>query len=148
MRFLLAVAVFLAAAGPALAADSSVNVGDDFYDPSTSSADAGDTITWGWSGSNDHTVTTRSGQIDRFNSGIKSGAGKSFRHRFRHSGRFRIFCQIHPDSMRATITVGTDDGVAPKLTGVSAGARKVGFTVSERSVVTLRLKGRRKIVKT
>jgi plastocyanin len=148
MRLLLAITVFLAAAVPALAADSTVDVGDDFYDPSTSSADPGNTVTWNWSGSNDHTVTSRSKQIDRFKSGIQAGPGKSFRHTFKYPGRFRYFCEIHPDSMQAAVRVGSDDGVAPKITSVRAGARKVRFKLSERSVVTVKIKGRKRIVKT
>jgi plastocyanin len=150
MRFVLVLVACLAAlaAAPALAADSTVNVGDDFYDPSTSSADKGDTITWNWSGGNDHTVTSRSRQIDRFKSGIQTGPGKSFTHTFKYAGRFRYFCEIHPDSMLASVTVGTDDGVAPKITRVKGGARKVSFKLSERAVVTVRVKGRKKVVKT
>jgi plastocyanin len=150
MRFVLALAVSLAAlaAAPALAADSTVSVGDDFYDPSTSTAGQNDTITWNWNGSNDHTVTSNRRQIDRFKSGIKTGPGKSFRHTFKYAGRFRYFCEIHPDSMRSTVTVGSDDGVKPKVTSVKGSARKVSFKVSERSVVTVKVKGRKKVVKT
>jgi plastocyanin len=150
MRFLPALLVSIAAlaAAPALAADSTVSVGDNFYDPSTSGANQNDTITWSWDGSADHTVTSNSHQIDSFHSGIKTGPGKSFKHTFKYSGRFRYFCEIHPTEMQAVVTVGTDDHVAPKLSGLKASATKVKFKVSERSVVTVKVKGGKKVVKT
>lgn len=149
MRLLLVLLVSIAAlaAAPALAADSSVTVGDDFFDPSTSTLGQGESITWNWNGSNDHTVTSNSRQIDSFHSGIKTGTGKTFKHAFKYAGRFRYFCEIHPDLMQATVTVGTDDHVAPKVSSVKAGSRKVTFKLSERSVVTVKVTGGKKVVK-
>jgi plastocyanin len=144
MRFGLALILSLAAlaAAPAWAADSKIDVGDDFFDPSATSINPGDTITWDWSGSNDHTVTSNRRQIDRFKSGIKSGSSASFAHTFRYPGRFRYFCEIHPDSMQATVTVGTDENVAPKVTRarvrVSGRTAKFAFKLSERAVVTVK----------
>jgi plastocyanin len=155
MRTALALVLALAAlaAAPALAAGPTVGVGDNFYDPSATTANPGDTVNWDWqSGSQaDHTVTSRSGQIDRFNSRIMAGGGSSFKHLFRYPGRFRYYCLIHPFSMQGTLTVGTDDHVAPKITSLKAkvsGRRvKVSFKLSERSVVTISVKGRKKVVK-
>ena len=148
MRFSLALILSiagLAVAAPALAADSTVGVGDDFYDPSAgTSVNPGDTVHWDWeSGTfNDHTVTSSRRQIDRFGSAIMSGSSATFSHTFKYAGRFRYFCKIHPDSMRATVTVGTDDNVAPKLTRARVGVRgrtaKFSFKLSERSVVTVK----------
>jgi plastocyanin len=146
MRYLLAATLFFAVSVPALAATQNVKVDDDFFDPAANAVALGDTVQWHWTGSNDHTVTTRGRQIDKLKSGIH-GKGFKYEHLFKYAGRFRYFCEIHPDTMRATVTVGTDDGVKPKITRVRAGARKIRFRLSERSVVTLRIKGRRKIVK-
>jgi plastocyanin len=156
MRFLLAVvpAVAVLAAAPALAADSTVGVGDDFYDPSAPTmVNPGETVTWDWqAGSqNEHTVTSRSRQIDGFRSRIMSGGGASFNHTFKYAGSFRYVCLIHPFSMQSTVIVGTDDHKAPKITSLKAkvsGRRvKVSFKLSERSVVTVAVKGRKKVVK-
>jgi plastocyanin len=157
MRFSLALILSvagLAVAAPALAADSTVGVGDDFYDPSaTTSVNPGDTVNWDWASdsSSDHTVTSNRRQIDRFNSGIKSGSSASFSHTFKYPGRFRYFCEIHPDSMRSTVTVGTDDNVAPTLSRarvrVSRKTAKFSFKLSERSVVTVKA-GTKKASKT
>lgn len=143
MRYVLAVALFLAPAIPAVAATHNVNVGDDFFGPSATSVAKGDTVSWHWTGANDHTVQTRRRQIDRFNSGILSGTSASFSHVFPYAGRFSYYCRIHPDTMRATVTVGTDDGVAPRIRRVRVrvvGSRvRLGFSLSERSVVTARI---------
>src|SRR5215216_5869711 len=115
MRYVLPVALFFAAAVPAFAATHNVKVDDDLFDPSATSVVKGDTVSWHWTGTNDHTVQTRPRQIDRFNSGVLSGKSAKFSHVFPYAGRFSYYCRIHPDSMRATVTVGTDDGVAPRI---------------------------------
>jgi plastocyanin len=156
MRFLVAVVPTLAvlAAAPALAADSTVSVGDDFYDPSTpTTVNPGEKVTWDWqAGSqNDHTVTSNSRQIDSFRSRVMAGGGASFTHTFKYAGSFRYVCLIHPFSMQARVIVGTDNHVAPKITSLKArvsGRRvKVSFRLSERSLVTASVKGRKKVVK-
>jgi plastocyanin len=147
MRFVLVLVLCLAAlaAAPALAADSTVDVQDDQFVPSSTSVNPGDIVTWNWSGFNDHTVTSRSRQIDRFNSRLRQ-RGATFARTFRYRGRFRYFCEIH-FGMTGAVTVGTDDGVAPRITRISAGSRRVRFTISERSVVTVKVTGRRRIIK-
>ena len=151
MRLVLAVAVFLAAAVPALAAPATVEVGDDFFNPGPTRVEPGETVTWNWNGVNSHTVQTRPRQIDRFNSGIKGGTGQSFLHAFKYRGRFRYYCAIHPDTMNATVQVGVADTVAPRITRIRtrvSGSRvKVTFKLSERSVLTAKV-GRKKVVKT
>jgi plastocyanin len=145
MRYLLAVAAFFVLSAPAMAATKNVKAEDDFFDPQSTSAALGDTVRWRWTGVNDHTVQTRRRQIDRFDSGIRS-RGATFSHTFRYPGRFRYFCEIH-FGMVGTVTAGSDNGVRPRITRVAASARRVRFRLSERSVVTLRLRGRRRIVK-
>lgn len=145
MRYLLAVAAFFALAAPAGAATKNVKAEDDFFEPLSTPAALGDVVRWEWTGANDHTVQTRSRQIDRFDSGIRS-RGSTFSHTFSYPGRFRYFCEIH-FGMEGTVTAGTDDGVRPRITRVAASARRVRFRLSERSVVTLKIKGRKRIVK-
>jgi|SRR5215211_542790 len=152
MRLLLAAVVFLAAAVPALAASQNVQVSDDqLFHPGSTQVDPGDTVTWHWDGADEHTVTSRPKQIDRFDSGIEHGPGAQFPHTFKYRGRFRYLCEIHPDTMRATVTVGTDDGIAPKISKVrarvSGSTVKLTFRLSERSVVTVKVGHRKKTVK-
>jgi plastocyanin len=145
MRYLLAVAAFFVIAAPATAATRPAKAEDDFFDPVSITAALGDTVRWNFTGENQHTVQTRRRQIDRFDSGIR-GKGARFEHTFRYPGRFRYFCEIH-FGMEGTVTAGSDDGVRPRITRVRGSARRVRFRLSERSVVTLRLRGRRRIVK-
>jgi plastocyanin len=141
----LALLLAAAAAAPAQAANATVEVGDDFFSPGLAQIDPGDMVTWDWSGSDAHNVKARSGQTERFRSLIQSGADKSFARSFRFPGRFRYFCQVHPDTMRAAVEVGEPESVDPRVrrlrSAVSGSAARVAFTLSERSVVTLSLRG-------
>ncbi len=68
-----------------------VTVGDNFYNPSSLAVSSGTTITWNWSGRNDHTVT--------FNDGIgSSGSPQSsgiHTRQFTQTGTFSYFCTVH-----------------------------------------------------
>jgi plastocyanin len=164
MRRALAIApaVVLLAAAPSLAADATVKVGDDFFQSDTIDdindkveVQPGDTVTWNWEGVDEHNVVTTPNkkQLEHFRSGLESGTGKTFNHRFVYAGRFSYLCTEHIDTMKGTVIVGSDDNVAPKLTKLKAAggasAVKVSFKLSERSIVTLRLSGAKskKVVK-
>jgi plastocyanin len=142
---LLALALLLAAAAPAMAADATVQVGDDFFDPDSVRVEPGDTVTWDWIGTNDHNVRASARQTERFRSRIQAGADKSFRRTFTNRGRFRYFCEVHPDLMRATVQVGDAETTDPRVrrlrARVSGSRARISFRLSERSFVTLRLRG-------
>jgi plastocyanin len=142
---LLAFALLLATAAPAIAADTTVQVGDDFFNPDSVRVERGDTVTWDWVGASDHNVRSFAGQTERFRSRIQSGADKSFRRTFRNPGRFRYFCEIHPDIMRATVQVGDAETADPRIrrprARVSGSRARISFRLSERSFVILRLRG-------
>jgi plastocyanin len=153
MRFALALFVSLVvlAAAPAMAADKTVQVGDNFFAPTSTTVEPGDTVTWDWVGSDEHTAQSHTKQIDSFNSQPMSGSSASFQHTFKYRGRFRYFCQFHPDEMEATVQVGAKDTVKPKLSRlkakVSGSTVKLTFKVSERSVVTVKVGRKKKVVK-
>ncbi len=131
--------LLLIAPATASAATSPVAVDDDIFTPTTLPIAPGDTVHWHWTGQNSHTVTSRSGQIDRFRSKILSGPGSSFDHEFPYSGRFRYFCKIHL-FMTAVVRVGTPESVDPKIRHARFRLGKVRFRLSERSSVKLTLK--------
>jgi plastocyanin len=143
----LALVIAATAAAPAQAADATVEVGDDFFSPQLVSINPGDSVTWDWSGSSAHNVKARAGQTERFRSRIQSGADKTFARSFRFPGRFRYFCQVHPDTMRAAVEVGQPETVDPRVrrlrVGSSGSTARVAFTLSERSLVTLSVRGAR-----
>ena len=60
----------------------------------------GGTVKWVWGDSAPHNV-----KGPGFKSSVKTGKGKSYSHRFRSKGTFKIICQIHPTTMKTTVKV-------------------------------------------
>ena len=89
---------------PTTPADGSVRieVDDDFFSPSARTVNAGESIVWEWTGSNEHTV-----HFERLN--INSGSAKSsgtFEAKLTAQGSFTYYCEVHGQSvMSGTITV-------------------------------------------
>ena len=92
-----------------------ISVRDDFFSPSPQTVNAGQSIVWVWTGSNQHTV--------RFeNLPISSGSAKasgSFAATLSASGSFTYYCEVHGKSvMSGTITVsGAGSGSGGTNTG-------------------------------
>ena len=78
-------------------AGTQVDVVDNAFEPSNLQVDAGDTVTWVWSGSNDHNVVG-----DEFASDIQQAG--TFEYTFHEPGEFDYVCALHP-GMEGTITV-------------------------------------------
>jgi plastocyanin len=84
------------------------------YRPARLTVRKGATVTWTQRDPGVHTVT--SGTVDdgaaavtvhpddRFDSG-ELPTGRTYTHRFAATGTYRYFCQIHPATMRGTVTV-------------------------------------------
>lgn len=64
----------------------------------------GDSVSWVWSSSMPHTVTSVDGGQETFDSGILSGAGTTFNYEFPTQGVTAYRCMLHP-SMNGVITV-------------------------------------------
>ena len=135
----------LALAVPAAAEDQSISVADFQFTPKNVSVDPGDTVKWNFQGPTEHTSTSKSGQAEKWTSGLK-GEGGSFSHKFTHPGKYQFFCQPHP-FMTGAVTVG-HDAVAKSFTSVKArgGTRSVKVTVKlkEAAKLTVSAKGRKK----
>jgi plastocyanin len=145
-------ALVLSSGAPALAATAPVTVGDDFFAPTAASIAPGDAVLWSWNGSHDHTVRAYPRQTESFRSPLQSGTGMTFQRAFARPGRFAYFCEVHPFTMRASVQVGTPETTRPRIRRLRArprrGAVTLSFRLSERSVVTARLRGaRRKTVR-
>lgn len=140
----LALALAALAAGPASAADGFMSVQDFQFAPAMVTIDKGDTVDFNFEGPSQHTATLRGRQTDRFHSGTM-GPGFTPMHRFRFPGRFGLFCRIHPE-MRGVVQVGTPEKVKPELGRarhrVNSRRIRVGFVLSERSVVTVTVAGK------
>src|SRR5215204_7441150 len=87
----------------------SVNIGDNFFDPPQSAVEPGSTITWTNKGDEPHTVTADDGSFD---SG-RLNPGDSYTVAFGGQGTVTYHCEIHPDEMRGSVTVGVGGGTAP-----------------------------------
>ncbi|MBN1527919.1 MAG: cupredoxin domain-containing protein [Thermoleophilaceae bacterium] len=137
----------LALAAPAVAEDKTVDTTKDYeFAPKSTSIAVGDTVTWTFPDSVEHTATSYKGQPDKFDSGLKADGG-TFAHTFDKPGKYQYFCRPHEDFMKGVITVGKD-AVAKSFTkaAVSGGASsvKVALTLKEDAKVTLSVKGPKK----
>lgn len=89
------------AASPVIAADGTVTIKDNVFQPAAVSVGVNETVTWSNLGARNHTVTADDGSFD-------SGPlepGDAFATVFPTAGSFPYHCAIHP-TMRGTITVG------------------------------------------
>jgi plastocyanin len=141
----LLVVVFVA---PDAAADGTVEVGDDFFRPSTVQIAPGDRVIWRWSGANPHNVRATAGQGDSFRSSIMRGSGARFEHVFNRAGRFTYYCDVHPTNMRGVVEVSgppVPDSTSPRLSGLRAHVRRrsvrLSFRLSEAARVRVALTG-------
>jgi plastocyanin len=128
------------AAGPSAhdAATATVQVRDFLFRPGYTRIVPGDTITWRLApGSSIHTVSSRKGSRERFDSGDVE-PGTTFSRSFPLAGRYPYQCRIHPE-MRGVVQVGSDR-VKPKLATpkatVGATAVRLSFRLSEASKVS------------
>ena len=103
----LAIAVgFLAALGPAPVSatvwdlDWRIGIGTNLDLTIT----VGDTVRWTWTDGDVHSVFSTSGPSS-IDSGFLVGAGTTFEFTFTEPGVWSYLCQVHPGSMRGTITV-------------------------------------------
>ena len=132
--------VAASSAGPSArdSATATVRVGDFFFRPAYKRIEPGDTVSWRLgSGSSIHTVTSRKGARERFDSG-EVEPGRTFSRPFPVAGRYPYLCQIHPE-MRGVVQVGPDS-VDPRLAKpratVGATSVRLSFRLSEASKVS------------
>ena len=78
---------------------ANVAVGDNFFNPSSTTVAVGGQVTWTWGGSATHNVTFSAGT----NSGNQSSG--TFDRTFPAAGSFDYLCTIHGAAMSGTVTV-------------------------------------------
>jgi len=99
MLVALAAVVSLGSPGTARAQDSSVDIVDFAFNPSSITVEAGSTVTWTNSGNAPHTVTADDGAFD---SGELAN-GETFSFTFDEPGTYSYHCDIHPDMVAEVI---------------------------------------------
>lgn len=86
------------------AATKNVTVGDNFFSPSSVSIKRNDSVRFRWNGtSRRHNVSVRSGPV-KFKSKTKRGS-YTYTRKFGTKGTYKLYCTLHPDSMKATVRV-------------------------------------------
>lgn len=108
-----------------LRGNSSVKVGDDFFDPTTLTVKKNDKVKFAWdaSNTNSHNVTLKKGPkgvklgcktsgkdafsplISKCNKSSTGAIGIKFSKKFDVAGKYDFICTIHPDVMKLTVTV-------------------------------------------
>jgi plastocyanin len=86
----------------AFGATRTVRVADDVFRPARVTVSRGDTVTWRWTGRDQHNVQVRSGPA-RFQSALKRSG--TYSKKLRKRGTYRIVCSIHQPDMRMTVVV-------------------------------------------
>ena len=117
----LAVLALLAGPGLAHAATVNVSVCDDCFSPKSITVQQGDTVTWTWTGSSTHNVTSTT-PAGVLNSGNKKAPTTPYSHTFTEPpGTYSYECTRH-SGMTGTVTVvGVDTTAPPAPTASPAG---------------------------
>jgi plastocyanin len=139
----LALLIPLAAAAPASAAESFVDVVDFEFRAKSLQIQPGDTVTWRFA--DDGHTTTRSGGFERWNA--PRVAGETYSREFPKAGKYAFVCTPHAffnPPMRGVVQVGTDTVATTfkklKATGLRKAVR-LTFTLNEDAAVTYAIKG-------
>ena len=135
----LTIVAFTVVVAPAHAASQNVSIGEFFYRADRVRIDPGDSVTWTNQGEVLHTVTSRRGAPQAFNSG-EVDSGQTFSRAFTKAGTYDYLCTLHPTQMSGVVQVGPDR-VKPVVSRLSAKAGKtvrVAFRLSEESRVTIK----------
>lgn len=73
--------------------------------PASFTIEVGDAVRWTWANTVPHSVTTKAGSTETFDSGILTGMGTQFTYTFTTEGVNDYDCVVHPANMFGTITV-------------------------------------------
>lgn len=137
-------AVVLVAPATEAATTAQVGIADFRFSPTYTRVEPGDSVLWTQRGSL-HTVTSRAGAPESFNSG-ELITGQTFPRAFPTAGRYAYHCTIHPE-MRGVVQVGADT-LSPKPTKLKAklgeSSARVSFRLPEASKVSATLAAKAK----
>ena len=79
-------------------ADATVELKPTTFEPAEVTVKVGETVAWKWGGGVQHDV-----EGDGFKSKIQSKG--EFRHTFEEAGSFEFVCNVHPTTMKGSVTV-------------------------------------------
>lgn len=102
---LIATALLLVVVGAASGRGSkTVEVGDDFFSPTSLTISKGTKVKFNWTGSDEHNVVKKKGPGGSFGSGSTDADGVQFTHKFSKAGTYKIICTLH-EGMKMKINV-------------------------------------------
>jgi plastocyanin len=81
-----------------------VQVGDDFFNPTSISIAKGAKVTFKWVGSDKHNVTKTKGPGGSFASETTNQTGFKYKHKFKKAGAYKLICTVH-DDMKIKVNV-------------------------------------------
>jgi plastocyanin len=85
---------------------ATINLGDNFFSPSSKSINPGTRVNFNWTGNRRHNVFKKSGPGGSFISTTTKRDGVNFSKRFKRSGVYKLICTVHPREMKLRLTVG------------------------------------------
>jgi plastocyanin len=86
-------------------ATKTVEVGDDFFGPTSLSISTGTKVAFNWTGEDKHNVVKKKGPGSAFSSPTTRSQGVNLTHKFKKAGTYKMICTLH-DSMKMVINVG------------------------------------------
>ncbi|MGD9933978.1 MAG: CHRD domain-containing protein [Dehalococcoidia bacterium] len=97
--------------------------------PTTSSVtvSVGDTVTWDWADALPHSVTTVTAPVT-FDSGVLTGADKSFAFTFAQAGTYTYRCNVHPSGMTGSVVVEAAQSTATATATTTASSTATATT--------------------
>jgi plastocyanin len=101
LAFIAVTAATVAIASPSASgrANATVDVADDYFDPTPLTIKEDKTVDFNWVGANDHDVYKQTGPGKDFTSGVQNGSGVLFSQKFRKPGKYVLACTLHPDML-------------------------------------------------
>jgi plastocyanin len=130
-----------------------VVIADNAFSPARITVAAGDTVIWFWNGPDtDHSVTSDSGQDERFDSDpgrapplVRHEVNDAYSHDFARIGTYRYHCKVHP-SMNGVVEVRKPpprDVTRPRVTNLrvtparASRSARARFKISEAGFVVV-----------
>jgi plastocyanin len=98
---ILLVAFAVTGVSTASARTARINLGDDFFSPTSKTVSKGTKLKFVWTGKDKHNVVA-TGAANKRSEVKKTG---TFSFKARKKGTINLVCEIHEDDMKATVTV-------------------------------------------
>ena len=93
------------ASGAFARASTTIEVGDNFFSPSSKTISSGTKVKFKWVDDGDHDVVKKKGPGGSFSSGVTDQPGVNFTKKFKKAGTYKLICSVHPEDMKLKLKV-------------------------------------------